>query len=289
MGADYPGPLVSIEWLEANIKRSDVKVIEVDYDPATAYFIGHIPGALLIDWKRDLNKYPERDIIDPEGFERLMSRLGVENGDHVILYGDYNNWFAAFAYWVFKMYGHQRVSLLDGGRSKWIALGKPMSRPATREPPRAERESRYRVVTVDSRYRVFFLDILRKLNDPNTVLVDVRSPEEYRGDITAPPEYPEEQAQRGGHIPGALNIPWKQAVRDDGSFKSPEELRSLYEDRGVTPDKEVIVYCRIGERASHTWFVLKELLGYPNVAVYDGSWSEWGNMVRAPVKKGDEP
>ena len=285
MSQEYPGPLVDIEWLERNLGKPGVKVVEVDYDPQSAYHVGHIPGALLIDWKKDLNKYPERDIIDAEGFEKLMRRLGIANDDHVVLYGDYNNWFAAFAYWVFKMYGHDKVSLLNGGRTKWIALGKPV----TKEVPKVEKESDYRVLRVDLRYRAFFIDVMRKLRDPNVVLVDVRSPEEYRGEITAPPEYPTEQAQRGGHIPGAVNIPWKNAVNEDGTFKSVEELKRLYESRGVTPDKEVIVYCRIGERASHTWFVLKEILGYPRVRVYDGSWSEWGNMVGAPIKTGDEP
>ncbi|MCE4611105.1 MAG: sulfurtransferase [Desulfurococcales archaeon] len=285
MAQEYPGPLVEIDWLEKNLSKPGIKVVEVDYDPQSAYYIGHIPGALLIDWKKDLNKYPERDIIDAEGFERLMRRLGIENDDHVVLYGDYNNWFAAFAYWIFKMYGHEKVSILNGGRTKWIALGKPL----TKETPRVDKESSYRVLRVDLRYRAFFIDVMRKLRDPNVVLVDVRSPEEYKGEVTAPPEYPNEQAQRGGHIPGAVNIPWKKAVNDDGTFKDVEELKRLYESRGVTPDKEVIVYCRIGERAAHTWFVLKELLGYPRVRVYDGSWSEWGNMVGAPIKTGDEP
>ncbi len=278
------GPLVEPGWLEKHLGEEDVKIVEVDYDPDTAYRVGHIPGALLIDWKRDLNKYPERDIIDRDGFESLMRRLGIRNNDTVILYGDYNNWFAAFAYWVFKIYGHDNVALLNGGRKKWIETGRPM----TREEPRVA-ESDYRVARVDFSLRALFIDVLRNLWRRDVVLVDVRSPDEYTGKVTAPPEYPNEQAQRGGHIPGAVNIPWSIAVRDDGTFKPLEELRKIYEEKGVTPDKEVIVYCRIGERAAFTFYVLRELLGYPRVRVYDGSWSEWGNMVGAPVKTGEEP
>lgn len=278
IGSEKTSPIIDPEWLEQNLDR--VKVVEVDYDPATAYNIGHIPGALLIDWRKDLNKYPERDIIDREGFETLLSRLGVSNTDTVILYGDYNNWFAAFAYWIFKIYGHEDVKILNGGRKKWIELGKPL----TKEVPQPK-QSTYRAAKVDLTLRASFLDVLKSLRSPSMVLVDVRSPAEYRGEITAPPEYPTEAAQRGGHIPGAINIPWAQAVREDGTFKSVDELRALYEGRGVTKDKEVIVYCRIGERAAHTFFVLKEILGYPRVRVYDGSWSEWGNLVGAPIEK----
>ncbi len=275
-------PLVEAEWLRSHIDDPSIRIVEVDYDPDSAYNIGHIPGALLIDWKKDLNKYPERDIIGKEEFEALMSRLGVERDTHVILYGDYNNWFAAFAYWVMKIYGHDKVSLLNGGRTRWIKLGYPM----TRDKP-SVKPTRYTASKADLTLRAYFLDVLKRLRDPRVALVDVRSPDEYTGRITAPPEYPNEAAQRGGHIPGAVNIPWAQAVGEDGRFKPVEELRRLYEEKGVTPDKEVIVYCRIGERAAHTFFVLKELLGYPRVRVYDGSWSEWGNMVGAPIERGD--
>ncbi|MEM2204567.1 MAG: sulfurtransferase [Sulfolobales archaeon] len=276
--SEKQSPVVDPEWLEKNL--NNVKVIEVDYDPSTAYNIGHIPGALLIDWKKDLNKYPERDIIDKEGFEALLSRLGISNTDTVVLYGDYNNWFAAFAYWVFKIYGHDDVKILNGGRKKWIELGKPLTKEIPKPSP-----TTYRVTKVDLTLRASFLDVLKNLRNPSVVLIDVRSPAEYKGEITAPPEYPNEAAQRAGHIPGAVNIPWAQAVREDGTFKSVDELRALYESRGVTKDKEVIVYCRIGERAAHTFFVLKEILGYPKVRVYDGSWSEWGNIVGAPIEK----
>ena len=272
--------VVQPEELKEMLGKEGVKVVEVDYDPKTAYELGHIPGAILIDWKKDLNKYPERDIISPEEFEKLMSRLGISNDDHVILYGDYNNWFAAFAFWVFEMYGHEKISILNGGRNKWIELGYPM----TKEKPVIE-PSTYKVGKVDLTKRAYFLDVMKRLRDPGTVLVDVRSPAEYRGEITAPPEYPNEQAQRAGHIPGAVNIPWAKAVNDDGTFKDVEEIRKLYEELGVKPDKEVIVYCRIGERAAFTYFVLRHLLGFPKVRVYDGSWSEWGNMVGAPIEK----
>ncbi len=278
-------PLVEPEWLKENLGKPGVKVVEVDYDPRTAYNLGHIPGALLIDWRRDLNKYPERDIIDKEGFEALMSKLGIKNTDFVVLYGDYNNWFAAFAYWIFKIYGHEKVALLNGGRKKWIELGYPMEKG---EPPKPE-PSNYKVERVDLTLRAYFIDVMKSLWRNDVALVDVRSPAEYKGEVTAPPEYPNEAAQRGGHIPGAVNIPWSLAVNEDGTFKPVEELRRLYEEKGVTPDKEVIVYCRIGERAAFTFFVLRELLGYKRVRVYDGSWSEWGNMVGAPVKTGEEP
>ncbi len=271
--------VIQPEELKKLLGREGIKVVEVDYDPDKAYKLGHIPGALLIDWKKDLNRYPERDIIDPEGFERLMSRLGISNEDQVVLYGDYNNWFAAFALWIFDIYGHENVKILNGGRNKWIDLGYPM----TKEEPEIK-PSTYKISKVDLTRRVYFIDVLKRLRDPNVVLVDVRSPAEYRGEITAPPEYPNEQTQRGGHIPGAVNIPWAKAVADDGTFKDIEEIRKLYQENGVTPDKEIIVYCRIGERAAFTYFVLKHLLNYKDVKVYDGSWSEWGNLVGAPIE-----
>jgi thiosulfate/3-mercaptopyruvate sulfurtransferase len=273
-------PVVEPEWLEENLQQPGLKVIEVDYDPASAYHLGHIPGALLIDWKKDLNRYPERDIIDREGLEALFSKLGISNEDRLILYGDYNNWFAAFAYWIFQIYGHEKVQLLNGGRKRWIDLGKPVTTDVPQPTP-----TQYRVREVDLTLRATLLDVLKNLRAPGVVLVDVRSPPEFKGEISAPPEYPNEQAQRAGHIPGAVNIPWAKAVNEDGTFKSLEELKQLYESQGVTADKDVIVYCRIGERAAFTYFVLKELLGFPRVRVYDGSWSEWGNTVGAPVEK----
>jgi thiosulfate/3-mercaptopyruvate sulfurtransferase len=276
-----PQVLTDVEWVKQNLGKPGIAIIEVDYDPKLAYEQGHIPGALLIDWRKDMNKPDVRDIIDAGEFEKLMSRLGISNDTHVILYGDYNNWFATFAFWVFEMYGHQKVQLLNGGRKKWIDSGGEL----TKEVP-AVKPATYKVPKVNYENRVFLEDLLKmKIANPNLVLVDVRSPAEYTGEITAPPEYPNEHAQRGGHIPGAVNIPWGQAIREDGTFKSVEELRQLYSSKGVVPDKRVVTYCRIGERASVTWFVLKHLLGYKDVKVYDGSWTEWGNLVRFPIEK----
>ncbi len=276
-----PQVLTDVEWVKQNLGKPGIAIIEVDYDPKLAYEQGHIPGALLIDWRKDMNKPDVRDIIDAGEFEKLMSRLGISNDTHVILYGDYNNWFATFAFWVFEMYGHQKVQLLNGGRKKWIDSGGEL----TKEVP-AVKPATYKVPKANYENRVFLEDLLKmKIADPNLVLVDVRSPAEYTGEITAPPEYPNEHAQRGGHIPGAVNIPWGQAIREDGTFKSAEELRQLYSSKGVVPDKRVVTYCRIGERASVTWFVLKHLLGYKEVKVYDGSWTEWGNLVRFPIEK----
>jgi len=276
-----PQVLTDVEWVKQNLGKPGIAIVEVDYDPKLAYEQGHIPGALLIDWRKDMNKPDVRDIIDAGEFEKLMSRLGISNDTHVILYGDYNNWFATFAFWVFEMYGHQKVQLLNGGRKKWIDSGGEL----IKEVP-AVKPATYKVPKVNYENRVFLEDLLRmKIADPNLVLVDVRSPAEYTGEITAPPEYPNEHAQRGGHIPGAVNIPWGQAIREDGTFKSAEELRQLYSSKGVVPDKRVVTYCRIGERASVTWFVLKHLLGYKDVKVYDGSWTEWGNLVRFPIEK----
>jgi len=275
----HPEVLVDVDWLKKNLDNRSIKTIEVDYDPRLAYEQGHVPGALLIDWRKDMNNPTERDFIDAPTFERLMSRLGVSNDTTVILYGDYNNWFAAFSFWLFKTYDHKDVRILNGGRKKWIDSGGELSKDIPSPTP-----SIYRVPRINLDNRVYIQDVLKILaSNPKAILVDVRSPAEFKGEVTAPPEYPEEHAQRGGHIPGAISQPWGQAVREDGTFKSPDELRQLYEPKGVTPDKEVITYCRIGERASHTWFVLKYLLGYPNVKVYDGSWTEWGNLVRYPI------
>ena len=280
-GYAHPEVLVDVEWLTKNLKAPNIRVVEVDYDPRLAYEQGHIPGAVLIDWRKDMNDPVQRDIIGPKEFEKLMSRLGIANDTTVILYGDYNNWFATFAFWVFKMYDHRDVRLLNGGRKKWIDSGGELVKEVPTYPA-----TNYRVERIVLENRMFLDDLLKlKAANPSLVLVDVRSPAEYKGEVTAPPEYPEEHAQRGGHIPGAINIPWAQAVSDDGTFKPVEELRKLYESKGVTPDKDVVTYCRIGERASHTWFVLKYLLGYEKVKVYDGSWTEWGNLVRFPIEK----
>jgi thiosulfate/3-mercaptopyruvate sulfurtransferase len=220
-----------------------------------------------------------RDIPSKERLEAILGELGVSDTHTIVLYGDNNNWFAAYAFWVLKIYGHDDVRLMDGGRKKWLLEGRPITTEVPNYPP-----TQYRAKEPDMSLRAFFPQVLESLHKPEFALVDVRSPQEYTGELIAPPGMME-TAQRGGHIPGARNIPWAQAVREDGTFKSPDELRALYESQGITPDKQVITYCRIGERSSHTWFVLKYLLGYPNVRNYDGSWTEWGNMVAAPIER----
>jgi thiosulfate/3-mercaptopyruvate sulfurtransferase len=279
----HPEVLVDTEWLEKNLQNQNVRILEVDYDPENAYRQGHIPGAYLIWWKKDINDPIRRDIISKQQFEQLLSRIGATPETELILYGDFNSWFAAFAFWVFEYYGHKRLKILDGGRKKWEAEGRRYTKD---EPPQRE-PSRYVATPQNEGIRAYMPDVRRALEKSDEiVLVDVRSSKEFDGEITAPPEYPAEHAQRGGHIPGAKNIPWAQAVNDkDGTFKNVEDLRLLYESKGVTPDKEIISYCRIGERSSHTWFVLKYLLGYPSVRNYDGSWTEWGNAIGVPIEK----
>lgn len=279
-GYAHPEVLVTTDWVAQHLQDPKVRIVEVDYDPSSAYDLGHIPGAVLVDWKKDINDPVRRDILSKDAFEALNSRLGIGPDTTVVLYGDYRNWFATFAFWVYKLYGHPDVRLMDGGRKKWVEE----KRPLTEEVPSYPKTS-YKARGIDLGLRATFDEVYRSLGRPDIALVDVRSPAEYKGEITAPPEYPTEAAQRGGHIPGAVNIPWAQAVRDDDTFKPPEELRKLYESQGVTPDKTVITYCRIGERSSHTWFVLKYLLGYPVVLNYDGSWTEWGNVIGTPIEK----
>jgi thiosulfate/3-mercaptopyruvate sulfurtransferase len=280
----YPEVLCETDWVANNINSPNLKIVEVDYDPENAYRQGHIPGAYLIWWRKDINDPNRRDIISKQQFEDLMSKIGSKPETELILYGDFNNWFAAFALWVFHYYGHKKIKIMNGGRKKW-ELEK---REYTKDEPQPQlKSSRYTAMPPDEGIRAYLQDVRRAIDRLNEiVLVDVRSPKEFSGEITAPPEYPMEHAQRGGHIPGANNVPWAQAIRDsDGTFKGVDELRALYEAKGVTPDKEVICYCRIGERSSHTWFVLKYLLGYPSVRNYDGSWTEWGNMIGNPIEK----
>ena len=278
----HPEVLTETDWVAINLKNADLRLLEVDYDPENAYKQGHLPGAHLVWWKKDINDPLRRDIISKQQFEALMSRIGANASTELILYGDFNNWFAAFAFWVFQYYGHKKIRIMNGGRKKWEAE----KREYTKEEPLAQ-PSKYLAQPPDEGIRAYMSDVKRAIDKAKqTVLVDVRSPKEFNGEITAPPEYPMEHAQRGGHVPGAKNIPWAQAVKDiDGTFKSPEELRALYEGKGVTPDNHVICYCRIGERSSHSWFVLKYLLGYPSVSNYDGSWTEWGNMIGNPIEK----
>ncbi len=276
-----PNVLIDTELVAKNLSDNAIKLVEVDYDPENAYRQGHIQGASLIWWKRDINDPVRRDIISKDQFEELMSRNGITPQSEVVLYGDFNNWFAAFVFWIFKYYGHEKIKIMNGGRKKW-ELEK---RQYIKDEPQI-RGTKYVSQPPHEGLRAYLFDVRRTLDRKDTVLVDVRSPKEFSGEITAPPEYPMENAQRGGHIPNANNIPWATAVNDaDGTFKSVEELRKIYESKGVTPDKDVICYCRIGERSSHTWFVLKYLLGFPQVRNYDGSWTEWGNMIGNPVEK----
>ena len=275
--------LVETEWAEANLSRPDTVLLDVDED-TEAFGRGHLPGALGIHWKKDLQDPVRRDFIGPSAFAALMDRLGIGNDTLVVLYGGNNNWFAAYAYWYFRYYGHGPVRLMDGGRKKW-ELEK---RRLTREPFPVKSKSGYRTGGPAEGIRAMRKFVEEKVvGHSDYALVDVRSPEEYRGELLAPEHLPQEQAQRPGHIPAARNIPWAKAVNPEtGAFLPLLELRALYEGHGVTPDREVVAYCRIGERSAHTWFVLHELLAYPRVRNYDGSWTEWGSLVGAPIELG---
>jgi thiosulfate/3-mercaptopyruvate sulfurtransferase len=274
--------LVTTQWAQDHHADAGLRFVEVDVD-TTQYDTGHIPGAVAFNWQTQLQDQVARDIISKENLEALLSAAGIGNDTHVILYGDNNNWFAAYALWVLQYYGHDKVSLVDGGRKKWLAENRPTSTDVPSYPAAS-----YKVSKINADLRADRDLVKASLGKPGVALVDVRSPAEYVGDIIAPPGM-SETAQRAGHIPSAANIPWAQAVAEDGSFKSKEDLAALYGGKGVTPDKsEVIAYCRIGERSSHTWFVLKHILGYKNVKNYDGSWTEWGNLIGNPIKKGAE-
>jgi thiosulfate/3-mercaptopyruvate sulfurtransferase len=272
--------LVTTDWLADHLKDDKVVVAEVDENP-DIYDESHIPGAVKLHWRDDLQDPVERDIVDKPTFERLMGERGIANDATVVLYGDRNNWFAAYAYWYLKIYGHQDIRILDGGRQKWIDESRDLTTDAP-SPARAE----YSASDRDENIRARRDAVQQAIGAHSQALVDVRSPQEYSGELVSPPGYEQEGAQRGGHIPTAASIPWAQAVRDDGTFKSPDELRQLYESKGITPEKDVTAYCRIGERSAHTWFVLRELLGYEKVKNYDGSWTEWGNLVDVPIEKG---
>ncbi len=272
--------LVTTDWVAEHRSDPAVRLVEVDVD-TTAYDQGHIIGAVGWNWKTDLQRHPVRDIPDKAEWEELLSRSGIGNDTTVILYGDNNNWFAAFAYWLFKLYGHEDVRLLNGGRKKWIEENREL----TTETPSPQSQS-YVAREPDQQLRALRDDVSRSLGQAGHALIDVRSAGEYSGQLLAPENLPQEGAQRGGHIPGAANIPWASVVAEDGTFKPIDDLRSLYGGVGVTQDKEVITYCRIGERSAHTWFVLRELLGYPDVRNYDGSWTEWGSLIGAPIETG---
>ncbi len=279
--ADYAHPetLVETQWVADNLKDPKIRLVEVDVDTA-AYGEGHIPGAIGWNWKTDLEEQLERDILRPDTFEKLLSRSGIANDTTVILYGDNNNWFATYAFWHVKLYGHADARVMNGGRAKWITEGRPMTKETPSHPA-----TKYQAKDPDKSIRVLRSQVVDSVGKAGLGLVDVRSPKEFSGEILAPENLPQEGAQRGGHIPGAANIPWSQAVREDGTFKSVEELKQLYQGKGITPDKEIIAYCRIGERSSHSWYVLKYLLGYPKVLNYDGSWTEYGSLVNVPIEK----
>jgi thiosulfate/3-mercaptopyruvate sulfurtransferase len=280
MGTDVATrALVTTDWLAEHLTESGIVVAEVDENP-DLYEEGHIRGAVKLHWRDDLQDELVRDVVSRQEFERLLGERGISNESTVVLYGDKNNWFAAYAYWYLKVYGHEDVRLLDGGRQKWIEEGRELTTdPAT--PTAATYAAKERDESIRTRRDA----VLAGLADAGVALVDVRSPQEFSGELVAPPGYEQEGASRTGHIPGAQSIPWATAVRDDGTFKSLDELREIYEAKGITPEKEVRAYCRIGERSAHTWFVLRELLGYENVKNYDGSWTEWGNLVDVPIER----
>jgi thiosulfate/3-mercaptopyruvate sulfurtransferase len=272
--------LVTTNWLAEHLNDSGLVVAEVDENP-DLYDEGHVPGAVKLHWRIDLQDPVERDLIEKDAFEQLMGRLGISNDSTLVLYGDKNNWFAAYAFWYLKIYGHEDVRILDGGRQKWIDEGRELS---TETP--SPHAGTYSASDRNLDIRAYRDDVRSWIGETQRALVDVRSPQEYSGELIAPPGYEQEGAQRAGHIPTAASIPWAQAVRDDGTFKPADELRALYGGKGITPDKQVTAYCRIGERSAHTWFVLRELLGFENVRNYDGSWTEWGNLVDVPIEKG---
>ncbi|MFF4889688.1 sulfurtransferase [Micromonospora chersina] len=273
--------LVSAEWAEKNIDAPGVVFVEVDED-TSAYDTGHIAGAVKLDWRTDLQDPVRRDFVNQAQFSELLSARGIGNDDTVILYGGNNNWFAAYAYWYFKLYGHRDVKLLDGGRKKWELDARPLVTDTVERPV-----TQYVAQAPDTSIRAFRDEVVDAIGTKN--LVDVRSPDEYAGRLLAPAHLPQEQAQRAGHVPTAISVPWSKAANEDGTFKSDDELRKIYADAGLDDSRETIAYCRIGERSSHTWFVLQELLGHRNVKNYDGSWTEYGSLVGVPVALGDEP
>jgi len=275
----HPEVLVDTAWVAEHARDSKVKLVEVDVD-TSAYDSGHVKGAIGLDWRKDLQARPIRDLLAKEDLEKLLSSKGISSEDTVVAYGDNNNWFAAWFVWNLKYYGHKDARLMNGGRKKWQDEGRELVTDAPTIKPAS-----YTAGQPNKAIRALRDEVLRDLGKSGVVLVDVRSPKEFSGELLAPENLPQEGAQRGGHIPGAANIPWAQAVREDGTFKPASELKELYAAKGVTPDKAVIAYCRIGERSSHTWFVLNYLLGYPNVRNYDGSWTEWGSLIAAPIER----
>jgi len=270
--------LVTTDWAANHLNDKEVRFVEVDVD-TESYDSGHIPGAVGWNWKTQLQDQLRRTIASKDDFQQLLRQSGISNDTTIILYGDNNNWFAAWAYWLLKYYGHEKVKILDGGRKKWTAENRKL----TKDRPNYDKTN-YKISGGNKEYRAFRDDVKKRLEDKDFGLVDVRSPEEFRGEILAPPGV-NELSQRPGHIPGASNIPWSKAVNEDGTFKSKDQLKKIYEEEGITPDKDIVAYCRIGERSAHSWFVLNELLEYPNVQNYDGSWTEWGNLIDVPIER----
>ena len=280
MSYAHPEYLVDTEWVANHLKDANVRIIESDEDPLL-YAIGHIEGAVQVDWFSTLQHPLRRDFLTKEQFEEVASKLGITNDTTVVFYGDKSNWFAAYALWLFQYYGHKNVRIMNGGRIKWEQEKRPLVKDVPTYPA-----TKYKAKEADKSIRAFRDDVFKQL-DAKKPLVDVRSPKEYSGELTHMSNYPQEGATRAGHIPTAVSIPWAQAVNEaDATFKTPEELRAIYEGKDIKSDKDIIAYCRIGERSSLTWFVLKYLLGYPSVKNYDGSWTEWGNLVGAPVERG---
>jgi len=280
-GYIHPEVLVSTEWVASHLDDPAIRIVESNEDPLL-YSSGHLPGAVEVDWTRDLNDPVRRDYLGRDGFEALMRRIGATRNTTVVFYGDRNNWWATYAYWVFQLFGHAKAKIMDGGRIKWVNEGRPLTRDIPAYP-----SSDYRAAERDDeRIRAFRDEVLRHVETKGQ-LIDVRSPAEYTGERLHMPDYPNEGALRGGHIPGAANVPWARAINaEDGTFKTAEELRAIYEaEAGLKREDDVIVYCRIGERSSHTWFVLTHLLGYEKVRNYDGSWTEWGNLVGVPIER----
>jgi len=278
-GYAHPESIVTTDWVSEHGSDANVRLVEVDVDTA-AYDAGHIAGAVGWNWKSELQQTLSRDLVSKEGMEQLLGSAGIDNGTTVVLYGDNNNWFAAWAFWQMKYYGHDDVKLMNGGRAKWESEGKPLTTDAANHGSKS-----YTAKAANEDIRAYRDQVLSKVNASSISLVDVRAPAEYSGELLAPEALPQEGAQRGGHIPSAANVPWGQAVAEDGTFKSADDLQALYGAKGIDGSKETIAYCRIGERSSHTWFVLTQLLGHTNVRNYDGSWTEWGSIVGAPIER----
>jgi thiosulfate/3-mercaptopyruvate sulfurtransferase len=275
----HPEVVVSTDWVSGHLSDPKVKIVESDED-VLLYEVGHIEGAVKIDWQTDLQDQVVRDYVDKAKFEKLLSEKGIANDTTVVFYGDKNNWWACYAYWVFKLFGHEKALVMDGGRQKWVEEGRPFTKDVPGYP-----KTVYKVARVDESIRAFRDDVTKHM-DAKKPLIDVRSPKEFTGELLHMEAYPQEGALRGGHIPGAKNVPWATAVKEDGTFKSADDLKAIYmDDKGLKKGDDVIAYCRIGERSSHTWFVLTYLLGFDKVRNYDGSWTEWGNLVKAPIEK----